>query len=87
MHQSTRHIRDTEALHIDAGEPNGEAAGPNLWPPATRAVTRIGRACVIEGLTDFGPDDLRLVRDRFPQQHVTLDGDVITVWPALLPHT
>ncbi|WP_097276082.1 hypothetical protein [Streptomyces sp. TLI_55] len=64
----------------------GEAAGPELWPPATRAVTRIGRACVIEGLTDFGPDDLRLVRDRFPHQHVTLDGDVITVWPALLPH-
>ncbi|KUN29291.1 hypothetical protein AQJ23_00420 [Streptomyces antibioticus] len=65
----------------------GEAVGPDRWPPATRAVTRIGRACVIEGLTDFGPDDLRLVRDRFPHQHVTLDGDVITVWPALLPHT
>ncbi|MGC2997270.1 hypothetical protein ACPF8X_02395 [Streptomyces sp. G35A] len=30
---------------------------------------------------DFDPDDLTLVRRRFPGRHVTLDGDVITVWP------
>ncbi|MCW8384109.1 hypothetical protein [Streptomyces justiciae] len=82
MNRSTRYIRNNEASRAGTGE----AAGPDRWPPATRAVTRIGRACVIEGLTDFGPDDLRLVRDRFPHQHVTLDGDVITVWPAPLPH-
>ncbi|MCW8384532.1 hypothetical protein [Streptomyces justiciae] len=86
MHRSTRHIRDNEALGAGSGEPAREPAGPDRWPPATRAVTRIGRACVIEGLADFGLDDLRLVRDRFPHQHVTLDGDVITVWPAPLPH-
>ncbi|MBE8477444.1 hypothetical protein [Streptomyces justiciae] len=86
MRHSRRHVRNNEALGTETGEAAGEAAGPDRWPPATRAVTRIGRACVIEGLADFGPDDLRLVRDRFPHQHVTLDGDVITVWPAPLPH-
>ncbi|MER6678535.1 hypothetical protein [Streptomyces sp. NPDC000983] len=30
---------------------------------------------------EFDSDDLNLVRRRFPQRHVTLDGDVITVWP------
>ncbi|MFF0794716.1 hypothetical protein [Streptomyces spiralis] len=38
-------------------------------------------ACVVEGHTDFHTADLNLVRDRFPGRHVTLDGDVITVWP------
>ncbi|MFC8349813.1 hypothetical protein [Streptomyces sp. NPDC057280] len=86
MNRITRYIRNKEALNTGTSEPAEKSAGLDRWPPATRAVTRIGRACVIEGLTDFGPDDLHMVRDRFPHQHVTLDGDVITVWPAPLPH-
>ncbi|NNN38257.1 hypothetical protein HLK59_49795 [Streptomyces sp. S3(2020)] len=55
------------------------------WPASTRAVSYIASACVIEGTGDFTPQDLAVVRGRFPQRHVTLDGDVITVWPATLP--
>ncbi|AZP22832.1 hypothetical protein EJC51_46450 [Streptomyces aquilus] len=81
MHRVTHIVRSQERLV----ESTGDAAGPDQWPPATQAVTRIGRAYVIEGLTDFDPDDLQLVRARFPHRHVTLDGDTITVWPAPLP--
>jgi hypothetical protein len=31
---------------------------------------------------DFGLDDPNLVRRQFPGRLVTLDGDVITVWPT-----
>ncbi|MFC9280163.1 hypothetical protein [Streptomyces collinus] len=31
--------------------------------------------------TEFAIEDFHLVRDQFPGRHVTLDGDVITVWP------
>lgn len=55
------------------------------WPASTQAVTYIGSACVIEGIGDFTPADLTLVRGRFPSRYVTLDGDVITVWPTPLP--
>ncbi|MGW7208445.1 hypothetical protein [Streptomyces sp. NPDC054837] len=48
-------------------------------------MTYIGSACVIEGIGDFTPEDLTLVRDRFPHRYVTLDGDIITVWPTPLP--
>ncbi|MFQ6144631.1 hypothetical protein ACLMNJ_16380 [Streptomyces seoulensis] len=40
---------------------------------------------MLEGTGDFDLDDLHLVRGRFPDRHVTLDGDVITVWPTLPP--
>ncbi|MEV0186790.1 hypothetical protein AB0I54_47610 [Streptomyces sp. NPDC050625] len=30
---------------------------------------------------EFDVDDLTLVRSQFPRRRVTLDGDVITVWP------
>ncbi|MFJ8793594.1 hypothetical protein [Streptomyces sp. NPDC102462] len=40
---------------------------------------------MLEGTGDFDLDDLNLVRGRFPDRHVTLDGDVITVWPTLPP--
>ncbi|WP_369228451.1 hypothetical protein AB5J52_48250 (plasmid) [Streptomyces sp. R39] len=40
---------------------------------------------MITGAGDFGLDDLNLVRRRFPDRRVTLDGDVITVWPAHPP--
>ncbi|MEU5894551.1 hypothetical protein ABZ835_48515 [Streptomyces sp. NPDC047461] len=40
---------------------------------------------MIEGIGDFTPADLTLVRGRFPHRYVTLDGDVITVWPTPLP--
>jgi hypothetical protein len=56
-----------------------------VWPLRTRAVSLLGSACVVEGTGDFDLDDLRLVRDRFPDRHVTLDGDVITVWPTAPP--
>lgn len=64
---------------------NHESFGANAWPVLTRAVSCIGRACVIEGLADFGPEDLLVVRRRFPDRRVTLDGDVITVWPPFPP--
>lgn len=51
------------------------------WPIGTRAVTYIGSACVVQGSGDFDIADLGMVRCRFPDRHVTLDGDVITVWP------
>ncbi|MFE2487177.1 hypothetical protein ACFY1B_39610 [Streptomyces mirabilis] len=37
---------------------------------------------MIAGTGDFDLDDLNLVRHRFPGRRVTLDGDVITVWPT-----
>ncbi|WP_329331218.1 hypothetical protein OG866_00285 [Streptomyces sp. NBC_00663] len=85
MHRPTPSVRSHEASDTGDRESTGDAAGPDRWPPSTQAVTHIGRACVIQGHTDFTPDDLRLVRDRFPHRHVTLDGDVITVWPTPLP--
>ncbi|MGW0770760.1 hypothetical protein [Streptomyces sp. NPDC002676] len=69
----------TEAIHIH------EDSGESVWPLGTRAVSHIGSACVIEGTGDFAPKDLYLVRRRFPDRYVTLDGDVITVWPPARP--
>lgn len=60
---------------------NDEALGTAEWPILTRAVSYIGNACVVEGTGDFGPEDLAVVRRRFPNRYVSLDGDVITVWP------
>ena len=73
MTQATGAIRSNEEC---------EAEG---WPLRTRAVSHIGSACVFEGTGDFDLDDLDLVRARFPDRHVTLDGDVITVWLTLPP--
>lgn len=53
----------------------------SLWPVRTLCVSRIGNAWVVQAAGDFDLDDLNQVRGRFPQHHVTLDGDVITVWP------
>ncbi|MER6405900.1 hypothetical protein ABT269_20675 [Streptomyces viridosporus] len=36
---------------------------------------------MVQGSGDFGVGDLSRVRGLFPGRHVTLDGDVITVWP------
>ncbi|WP_435279814.1 hypothetical protein [Streptomyces sp. 1222.5] len=52
-----------------------------LWPAVTHEVTAIGDAWVATTAGDFGIDDFHLVRRQFPGRHVTLDGDVITVWP------
>ncbi|MGW3038142.1 hypothetical protein ACWDCB_44030 [Streptomyces sp. NPDC001178] len=62
----------TSTTVIDAG-----------WPIRTRDVSYVGDACVLHGSSDFDLADLSWVRDRFPGRHVTLDGDVITVWPPL----
>ncbi|MFF4121318.1 hypothetical protein ACFY0P_49110 [Streptomyces sp. NPDC001714] len=51
------------------------------WPTRTRDISYLGTACVVHGIGDFDLADLGAVRDRFPGRHVTLDGDVITVWP------
>lgn len=51
------------------------------WPPRTQGVSHIGDACVVHGSCDFDLSDLIAVRGRFPDRRVTLDGDVITVWP------
>lgn len=61
---------------------SAEHCAEHEWPRRTRAVSYIGSACVVEGDIDFDLDDLNLVRDQFPGQRVTLDGDVITVWPT-----
>lgn len=52
------------------------------WPARTQDVSYIGDACVVHGSGDFDLADLSAVRGRFPGRHVTLDGDVITVWPT-----
>ncbi|MGW0719799.1 hypothetical protein ACWD3K_34355 [Streptomyces sp. NPDC002778] len=44
-------------------------------------MSNVGDAWVLQAAGDFDGDDLPLVRDQFPGQYVTLDGDVITVWP------
>ncbi|MFF8638969.1 hypothetical protein ACF052_32805 [Streptomyces pilosus] len=36
---------------------------------------------MVQGSNDFDIADLSQVRGLFPGRHVTLDGDVITVWP------
>lgn len=51
------------------------------WPVRTRDISYVGDACVVHGSSDFDLADLQVVRSRFPGRHVTLDGDVITVWP------
>jgi hypothetical protein len=51
------------------------------WPGTTRAVTHLDDAYVVHACGDFDIDDLNLVRSQFPHRRVTLDGDVITVWP------
>ncbi|MFF4361042.1 hypothetical protein [Streptomyces sp. NPDC001604] len=38
---------------------------------------------MVQGIGDFDFDDLSRVQRRFPDRHVTLDGDVITVWPPV----
>lgn len=69
MPQATRDVRTHETT------PDGG------WPVRTQAVSYVGNACVIQGIGDFDFADLHTVRRRFPGRHVTLDGDVITVWP------
>ncbi|MET7353023.1 hypothetical protein [Streptomyces mirabilis] len=61
---------------------NNEERAKGMWPARTRAVAYDGSACVIAGAADFDLNDLNLVRHRFPGRRVTLDGDVITVWPT-----
>ena len=51
------------------------------WPNRTRDVSYAGNACVVHGSGDFDLTDLNTVRERFPGRRVTLDGNVITVWP------
>ena len=58
-----------------------EAGAENEWPARTQSVTYVGSACVVQASNDFDLADLDMVRGRFPDRHVTLDGDVITVWP------
>ncbi|MFJ8787002.1 hypothetical protein [Streptomyces sp. NPDC102476] len=36
---------------------------------------------MLEGTEYFDLDDLILARWQFPERRVTLDGDVITIWP------
>ncbi|MFM9705574.1 hypothetical protein [Streptomyces galilaeus] len=62
-----------------------ETTAGQAWPARTRTVSFIGSACVVTGAGDFELDDLNLVRHTFPDRHVTLDGDVITVWPTSPP--
>ncbi|MEU6071086.1 hypothetical protein ABZ864_43250 [Streptomyces sp. NPDC047082] len=52
-----------------------------VWPACTKDVACIGDAWVATAAGEFDVDDLNLVRSQFPHRRVTLDGDVITVWP------
>lgn len=74
MRQATGEIRTLETQPTDA------------WPVHTKAVSYVGSACAAEGASDFHLDDLNLVRHQFPGRRVTLDGDVITVWPTSPPN-
>ncbi|WP_278196325.1 hypothetical protein [Streptomyces cylindrosporus] len=38
---------------------------------------------MVRGSSDFDLTDLNAVRGHFPGRRVTLDGDVITVWPPV----
>lgn len=69
MTHTPSHIRTTEPSF------SGE------WPDRAQDVSYVGDACVVHGSGDFDLADLSTVRGRFPGRHVTLDGDVITVWP------
>lgn len=62
-----------------------EALPATVWPLGTQTVSLVGNACVVHGYTDFDTTDLHSVRSLFPERHVTLDGDVITVWPPTTP--
>ena len=64
---------------------SNEVCTAATWPVSTQAVTHVGSACVVKGTGDFNVTDLRLVRRQFPDRLVTLDGDVITVWPPSSP--
>lgn len=54
---------------------------PDAWPAGTLTVSQVGDAWVVQAAGDFDLDDLDHVRSRFPRRFVTLDGDIITVWP------
>ncbi|MFG2794152.1 hypothetical protein [Streptomyces sp. NPDC048419] len=62
-----------------------EPCDARVWPPRTQSVSHIGSAHVLDATDDFDQHDLALVRRQFPGRHVTLDGDVITVWPTAHP--
>jgi hypothetical protein len=61
---------------------SNEDSLPYEWPGTTRAVSHLNGAWVLHASGDFDLDDLNLVRRQFPHRRVTLDGDVITVWPG-----
>ncbi|WP_405933684.1 hypothetical protein [Streptomyces sp. NBC_00827] len=63
---------------------NSEQHTEHVWPLRAQAVSHIGSAYVVQGTGDFDLNDLNLVRHQFPDRHVTLDGDAITVWPTSL---
>ncbi|MFJ3338435.1 hypothetical protein [Streptomyces sp. NPDC086766] len=52
-----------------------------VLPAGTQTLSCTGDACVLTATEDFTHQDLNLIRRQFPHRHVTLDGDVITVWP------
>ncbi|MGW1894148.1 hypothetical protein ACWCP6_28455 [Streptomyces sp. NPDC002004] len=79
MCNHTRRCQNRPDEPRPAAEPGGE------WPARTRSVSWVAGAVVVESDDDFDEQDLYLVRHRFPNRHVTLDGDVITVWPASRP--
>ncbi|MFI9825212.1 hypothetical protein ACIHFC_32900 [Streptomyces sp. NPDC052013] len=58
-----------------------ESEAGDVWPARAQRVSHVGGACVVHGSGDFSLADLHTVRARFPGRHVTLDGDVITIWP------
>ncbi|RII07965.1 hypothetical protein DSC45_34180 [Streptomyces sp. YIM 130001] len=52
-----------------------------MWPPDTQQVSWEGDAVVVKGGRPFDLPDFDQVQAAFPGRRVTLDGDVITVWP------
>ncbi|SHH34506.1 hypothetical protein SAMN05444521_0190 [Streptomyces sp. 3214.6] len=70
--------------HMNPGsEEIHQSEDPWSYTPSTptRSASRIGDAWVMQGVDDYDLEDLNALRRRFPGRRVTLDGDVITVWP------
>lgn len=64
---------------------NAIRQGEDSWSQTpstpTRSVSQVGDAWVLQGAGDYDLTDLNELRRRFPDRRVTLDADMIIVWP------
>lgn len=81
---SRTHVRaeDTAVdIPVTAGhdQPAPGTGATAFWPLRTRHVRRHGTLIRLTG--PFTDDDVSAVRAALPARHITLDTDIITVWP------